>query len=99
MADLLKDQQVKTEGDVEKLPLPESRFLAQAEYNPKTYQMSIWFKSGSMHTFMFVMPQVWDLFKQAPSKGEYFAKAIKGRFQSIRTVSKTVGKRPSTKIH
>lgn len=61
----------------------QSSFMQRAVYDPSSLRLTLYFKSGKEITHLFVFPTVWAAFLQAPSKGSFYAKMIKGQTQSI----------------
>jgi lysyl-tRNA synthetase, class II len=69
--------------DVIAFPLlkPESSFIKQFSYDFKTQTLTIEFDSGSVYEYFKVPPTVKEDLDNAPSKGQYFNKLIKGKFK------------------
>ncbi|WP_375505083.1 lysine--tRNA ligase [uncultured Nostoc sp.] len=69
--------------DVIAFPLlkPEGSVIKQFTYDPKTQTLTIEFDSGSVYEYFKVPPSVKDDLDNAPSKGQYFNKSIKGKFK------------------
>jgi lysyl-tRNA synthetase, class II len=69
--------------DVIAFPLlkPEGSFIKQFSYDSKTQTLTIEFDSGSVYEYFKVPPTVKEDLDNAPSKGQYFNKLIKGKFK------------------
>jgi lysyl-tRNA synthetase class 2 len=69
--------------DVIAFPLlkPEGNVIKQFSYEPKTQTLTIEFDSGSVYEYFKVPPSVKEDLDNAPSKGQYFNKSIKGKFK------------------
>jgi lysyl-tRNA synthetase class 2 len=69
--------------DVIAFPLlkPEGSVIKQFSYEQKTQTLNIEFDSGSVYEYFKVPPSVKDDLDNAPSKGQYFNKFIKGKFK------------------
>ncbi len=61
----------------EKIGFEHSKWLMYAEYDPKAFRLEVGFKNGSIVEHWPVYPQTWLDFKLAPSKGRFYAAAIK----------------------
>jgi lysyl-tRNA synthetase, class II len=60
---------------------PEGSVIKQFSYDPKTQTLTIEFDSGSVYEYFTVPPSVKEELDNAPSKGQYFNKFIKGKFK------------------
>ena len=80
----------------EKIEHP-SEFIETADYNSTTLTMTVNFKNGSQHQFFYVYPAEWEAYKEAPSKGSFFNKALKGRKMGAKTVHAGIGKKHKEK--
>ncbi|MEH2374579.1 lysine--tRNA ligase [Nostoc sp.] len=60
---------------------PEGNVIKQFSYDPKTQTLTIEFDSGSVYEYFKVPPSVKEDLNNAPSKGQYFNKFIKGKFK------------------
>lgn len=69
-----------------------SRAIESADYNATTLTMTINFKNGSQHQLFYVYPAEWEAYKEAPSKGAFFNKALRGRKLGAKTVHAGIGK-------
>lgn len=79
--------QHKPKHDAQGVEFLSSSYLAKADYSPEALQLTIYFKSGSSMTYWPVQSDTWEAFQQAPSVGSFYAKAIKGKFQSVAITS------------
>ncbi len=61
----------------EKIGFEHSKWLEYADYDPIGLRLEVGFKSGKIVTHWPIYPQTWIDFKLAPSKGRYYAQAIK----------------------
>ncbi len=62
-------------------PVESSNIEAQG-YDARDKLLQIKFKSGALHEFAAVPAETYSAFMAAPSKGSYFAKEIRGKFES-----------------
>lgn len=76
----------------QKMPLAESSFLQEVEYDSNTMQATVTMKNGSQHIYFMVYPMEMEQWIQSRSKGEFYNQAIKGKKLGTPTVKKTVGK-------
>lgn len=60
---------------------PEGSVIKQFSYDPKTQTLTIEFDSGSVYEYFKVPASVKEDLDNAPSKGQYFNKFIKGKFK------------------
>ncbi|MFN6515315.1 MAG: lysine--tRNA ligase [Nostoc sp. CreGUA01] len=69
--------------DVIAFPLlkPEGSVIKQFSHDTKTQTLTIEFDSGSVYEYFKVPPSVKEDLDNAPSKGQYFNKFIKGKFK------------------
>lgn len=88
MATIAGQQQIS--GN-EEMAIEQSSFLQAASYIPASNQLIITFKNGGQHSYFMVFPNIWQAFKEAPSKGKFYAENIKGKYGSQKIVDKTVG--------
>lgn len=58
-----------------------SSAISHMGYDPIAAQMAICFKQGNTYNFCRVPGYVFDAFLSAPSKGKYYTKYIRGRYQ------------------
>lgn len=75
----------------------DSSFLQHISYDSSTMQLTVTMKNGAEYIHQQVYPQTADDFMQAPNKGQYYGKVIRGAHPSTRIVNKTVGKNISKK--
>ena len=54
-----------------------SSLLSSCDYDPRTEEFTVTFKSGKQYTYRVPQPVVTE-FLSAPSKGEFYNKRIKG---------------------
>lgn len=64
---------------LDEIQTPESSNIGSASYNAESGEMTVRFNSGGSWSYT-VPPDVWDGFKNSPSKGEYLHRQVKGRF-------------------
>jgi hypothetical protein len=57
-----------------------STVVAHMDYYPKSYTLRITFTSGEKYDYKNVPAIIYEAMKQAPSKGIYLNKFIKGHF-------------------
>lgn len=75
-------------------PIIESSYLQHVHYDPNTLQCVVTFKNGSQYVYNMVFPMTVDQWMQSPSKGQFYAKNIRGKYKmKARIVNKTVGPR------
>ncbi|WP_414561989.1 MULTISPECIES: lysine--tRNA ligase [unclassified Anabaena] len=60
---------------------PEGSFIKEFRYDASTQTLTIEFDSGSVYEYFKVPPSVKEDLDNAPSKGQYFNKFIKGKFK------------------
>ena len=63
---------------------PESSNISRFRYVQQTMVLTIEFKNGGRYDYYDVSERVFDGMKTAPSKGQYLAQNIKGRFRYAR---------------
>lgn len=64
---------------VENLEL-NSSVLQKASFNSETSELVVQFKNGRDYSYKIPI-ELWNSFKEAPSKGNFFVKNIKGKFK------------------
>ena len=64
-----------------------SSLITQAEYNPDTHNLTLWFKSGKPYTYYGVPPKTCESFKAAPSAGAYFNAFIREQYSANRVAA------------
>jgi hypothetical protein len=57
-----------------------STMIDTADYDPNQGTLDISFNNGRTYTLDNVTADVWEAFKQAPSKGRFFNQFLKGQF-------------------
>lgn len=80
-------------SQIRKVPIGESSFLQEIEYDPSTFQMKVTMKNGAQYIHWYVYPAIFDSMMQSPSKGKFYASVIKGQNPSTRIINKNIGKR------
>ncbi len=63
---------------------PESSNIARIAYDEATQVLKVEFKNGSLYDYFDVPKQVFEGMRHAPSKGEYLAQQVKGRYRYAR---------------
>lgn len=58
--------------------------ISDINYDPQSETMSITFNNGSAYNYLSVPEGVYMRLMSAPSKGEYFAQYIRGRFATTK---------------
>lgn len=61
--------------------IPRSENIASAEYDSQTKVLVLEFRDGRTYQYSGVPQEVWMGFQNAPSKGSYFFRQIRNRFQ------------------
>lgn len=62
------------------MKLIESTNIWQIGYDAEEQKLYIKFNKGGLYSYNEVPADVWEAFESASSKGQFFYKAIKGRF-------------------
>lgn len=62
----------------------DSRAIAMFAYDPVAKSLLIRFKTGEVYVYQGVPREIFERFRQARSKGQFFASAIRDRFVSRR---------------
>ena len=67
------------------MPLPEMKLIESTNlheigYDAETQTLYIRFDGGGFYSYEEVPADVWEAFESASSKGRFFYKAIKGRY-------------------
>lgn len=62
----------------------ESSNLVSYGYDPARKTLAVWFKSGELFHHHDVPPVLWTAFEQAPSKGTFYGRAVRGKFQGLK---------------
>lgn len=78
---------------------PSSSYISLVEYDKANKTMSITFKNGNQHRYLYTYPTTYDSFKQSPNHGVYYANAIKGKLQSVAIKTSNIGHIKSTPLH
>jgi hypothetical protein len=63
---------------------PESSNIAQFAYDDASQVLKVEFKNGSVYDYFDVPQHVFEGMRYAPSKGQYLAQEIKGRYRYAR---------------
>ncbi len=61
----------------EKIGFEHSKWLMYADYDPVELRLEVGFKDGKVVEHWPIYPQTWIDFKLAPSKGSFYAAAIR----------------------
>ena len=64
---------------------PESSNIVQFGYDAERCVLAVMFKSGGQYEYYDVPQNVFEQMQAAPSRGQYLAQCIKGRFRYART--------------
>lgn len=59
-----------------------SSVFNEIAYDEKNYYLRIKMKTGMEYIYENVLPYVWEGFKNAPSKGSYYATNIRGKYRT-----------------
>ena len=94
MAQIIQHPAISNQSENKKqtLPIADSSYLEHIEYDPQNLQMTVTMKSGAQYLYFYVYPNIMSGFIEAPSKGEYYAKVVRGQHQATRIINKNVGK-------
>jgi hypothetical protein len=57
-----------------------SSAIRSVGYDPRSRTLEVEFRSGAVYDYSGVTPRLWASFLDAPSKGSFFARRIRGRF-------------------
>jgi hypothetical protein len=63
---------------------PESSNIARIAYNDATQVLSVEFKKGGTYNYFDVPQMLFEAMRNAPSKGQFLAQAIKGSYRYAR---------------
>jgi hypothetical protein len=74
--------------------VPSSSFLEKAEYDKKTYTLTLTFKNGNQYKHLYFFPSAWLSFKSSPDHSSYYANVIKGKSLSVAIKKSNIGKVP-----
>jgi lysyl-tRNA synthetase class 2 len=67
---------------------PRSSFIEQIDYDEETQNLDLLFKKGKRYRYKGVTKNKFTRFKHAESKGSYYAKSIKGKYEMRRLMQK-----------
>jgi len=65
---------------MESISITSSTKMIKASYDKDKKELQVIFATGKIYTYYNVSEEVWIGFKNAPSKGFYFSKFIKGKY-------------------
>lgn len=85
------------QSGITELVVDDSSFLQHLKYDAANLQLTVTMKTGAQYIHWYVYPMTFNQMIESPSKGEFYAKVIKGRNPSTRTISKNIGKKAPTK--
>jgi hypothetical protein len=91
MAIINQHDAFKKKTGMKKLPVNNSGWVSAFQYDTETEQLTVVLKSGGEYVYSDVDASTFDQLTIAPSKGQFYAKYIKGKFESLRLIDKTVG--------
>ena len=63
---------------------PDSSNIARFKYDDKSRVLTVEFKNGGTYNYFDVPQPVFDQMRNAPSKGEFLARNVKGAFRYSR---------------
>lgn len=63
---------------------PESSTIARFAYDEPTSVLNVEFKNGNVYNYYDVPQPIFEAMRNAPSKGQYLAQQIKGRYRYAR---------------
>lgn len=63
------------------MPSVQSSHISTVDYDADTRTLTIKFTNGAVYAYENVPQSIYTALNLAPSKGEYFAKYIKGKYQ------------------
>jgi len=64
---------------------PQSSNVTAARYDVSNHNLTVTFHRGRTYVYQGVPPSIWDAFKSAESKGEYFTSIIRDTWVGVRT--------------
>ncbi|WP_187612117.1 KTSC domain-containing protein [Paraburkholderia sp. 31.1] len=64
---------------------PESSNIAQFAYDEGSQVLKVEFKNGSVYDYFDIPEHIFQAMRNAPSKGQYLAQEVKGRYRYSRT--------------
>ena len=79
---LLTNMKPQVRPAMETLGIPGSSFLQAATYDFKSSSLTLDFKDGTQAVTQQFPAAAWEQFKQSPSKGSFYARSIKGKYDS-----------------
>lgn len=65
---------------MESISITSSTKMIKASYDKDKKELQVIFATGKIYTYYNVPEEVWIGFKNAPSKGSYFSRFIKGKY-------------------
>ena len=65
---------------MESISITSSTRMIKADYDKDKKELQVIFATGKIYTYYNVSEEVWIGFKNAPSKGSYFSRFIKGKY-------------------
>lgn len=63
------------------MPNVQSSHISTIDYNADSRTLTVKFTNGAVYQYLAVPQFIYTALNLAPSKGEYFAKYIKGKYQ------------------
>jgi hypothetical protein len=63
---------------------PESSNIAQFAYDEDSQVLKVEFKNGSVYDYFDIPEHIFQAMRNAPSKGQYLAQEVKGRYRYSR---------------
>ena len=66
------------------IPTPQSSDISQFAYDENSQILMVGFKKGSVYNYYDVPEHVFEAMKNAPSKGKFLYREIKGRYRYVR---------------
>jgi hypothetical protein len=69
----------------------DSRAIAMFAYDLDAHRLLIRFKSGDMYAYQNVPREIFERFRQAPSKGQFYRSAVRDRFVARRLSAREAG--------
>jgi hypothetical protein len=62
----------------------DSSAISSVGYDPRSRILEVEFRSGAVYDYSGVTPRLWAAFLEAPSKGTFFSRRIRGQFPCAR---------------
>jgi KTSC domain len=90
MASIAQTQMAGSNKVIEEL-IGDSSWIAKIKYDPAQLQLTVTTKRGDEYVHFMVYPMTVDQLLQSPSKGKFYAQAIKGKGLSTKVVTKSTG--------